>query len=683
MDPHQPQKCKWEGCRSYDVVSGGIYCQNHKRQYDQSRPLQSDKSQAFASSSSNLPQSPPRGSATMRLESRVIENGSLNNLYSSGISPINEKKQLHHVHVARKSTKQPSNLGQTHVSPTPPVQRLSTDTPSANPRPAKRQRVLGVPNLSEVHPRSNSSSFSENGIPPSSKRGMFRQSEERTYKLSALEDFALRPKKKEAANESARSKMYNDRRQSYRGESHPSNSSRQTPTSSKPPQGAGLNGVIRPGSFVIDLTRDDSEPPLPSPESQLSLESCIPNGITVVGHQKPRRPSEGKPDLALNNKHGREGPHQPGGISQAEYRPSTQPVSKKIDTHAPQRCTQNVTPGASTEQTTSKSPKRTSSEDKQTSNVPTPNTSLGPVHLDSPNTSTHPHDLPPIEERQLANGIRRVSLNEKSPAPINLALRSPKLEQMAAKENTEVSDQATPIPPAPVTFQLHATGATTPHQNHETQQPVLNVQSAAVSRTEKDQSPTTTSQGPLSALLGGRKWEKMSPEERRLFWVSQHDPQLFDAQIYSENNRPFRPGDVLFGLPDDMLPPRPTRIATHFDYLDLRPRYSRQRYEEWYQQKQEEISARGGRKRNFGAAVKRAAQRKRAAPIPSQEQKRDSLPQRVRDNPKWLAALDVLEKLEAQAREKKRSRKLSQESTKNKASVVDATLDSDADMESG
>ncbi|KAI0429724.1 hypothetical protein F5Y09DRAFT_342380 [Xylaria sp. FL1042] len=691
MDPHQPQKCKWEGCCSYDVVFGGIYCQDHKRQYLQSRPPQSNKSHAFPSSSSNPPTSLSKNSTAIQSDNRVNENGSLNSFYSSGVSlPTNEKKQLPDKHVARKSTKQPATLGRTHVSPTPSVQRPSTEAPSANSRPVKRQRVSGVPNLSELHPRSNSSSFSDNSIPPSSKRGMFRQSEERTPKLSAVEDFALRPKKKEAATESARPKAYNDQRPSYRGEGLPSGTSRQTPTSSKPPQSIGLNGFARYGSFVIDLTGDDSEPPLPRPKPQLSPKSFIPNGTTVMGHQKPKRPPDGNPHLpheqrnvvALGNKQGREGPNQSGGISPAEHKPSIEQISRNL--HA-QGSPQNIISSAPTVQAPSKLANGTSSElpkNRQRLNEPVLNSGLGAVHMGSSGT-THSYEPPSIEQRQLTNGTHQVSL-EKSSVALNPSLGTSETEKTVIRDSSESSVQATPIPTTPMTPRLRATKAATTRQNHETQPPTPNLQPAALLSTKNDKSPTIISQGPLSALLGGREWEKMSPEERRQFWVSQHDPKIFDAQIYSENNRPFRPGDALFGLADDMLPSRPTRIATHFDYIDPRSRYSHQRSEEWYQKKQKEISARGNRKRNLGEAVKRAVQRKRTAPIPNERQKRDRLPQRVRDNPKWLGALEVLEKLEAQARDKRRNKLSRKNNTKDTAPItIDTMLDCDADMESG
>ncbi|KAI0971914.1 hypothetical protein F4678DRAFT_478918 [Xylaria arbuscula] len=191
---------------------------------------------------------------------------------------------------------------------------------------------------------------------------------------------------------------------------------------------------------------------------------------------------------------------------------------------------------------------------------------------------------------------------------------------------------------------------------------------------------SATRVGPLSALLGGREWVKMTPEERRLFWVSQHNADAFDAAIYSENNRPFRPGDVLFGLPEHMLPPRPTRPATHYNYINPRPRWSQQGHKKGYQAKQNKISGRGVTKQNLGKAVTRAAERKQAELVPSSTRKREGLPRRVRDNPKWLAALDVLDNIEGQARAKRLGkvyREKSSTATKDKAP---ATVDSASDF---
>ncbi|KAJ8125463.1 hypothetical protein O1611_g8177 [Lasiodiplodia mahajangana] len=572
-----------------------------------SRPPQTDSGQVFPAPSSNPSLGPPRDPTTIRLGNRGPENGSLNRPPPSGTpSPIKEKKQLSDKHTARKSVK-PSILGQTYiVSPVSPVRGPSIDTQSTNPRPAKKQRLStsSVPNVSELYSRSNSSSFSENGMPQSSKRGMFRQSEERTYKLSAVDDFALRPKKKEAVNETARPKIYNGQRQLHRGESHFSSSSRQTPPSSKPPQTTGLNGSTRSGPNVIDLTLDDDlEPQLPHLKPQISPKTHAPNGINTTSHQYPRKLSGGNPvpshepriSVALDDKQRRDVPSQPqpGGVPQPQHgrfvAESSNPRTQKP--------LENIVPSAPTVQTTLKPANGTPSETPISKQMPH-STALkkgtGPVHNSFPRSSTHQEDATHAKESQIVNETRHFT-------PINSPQGALQLEQMKTRRIAKSTARAEPIPAIPVTTQLEAPGVAAPRQTNGIHRPVKSVEKAPPPPVSEPQ-PVAVSQGPLSALLGGRVWKNMSPEERRLFWVSQHDPEKFDAQIYSENNRPFRPGDPLFGLPDDALPPRPKRPAVHFDYINPRTHYSRRLSEACYTKKQKEISARGNRKTHFGQA---------------------------------------------------------------------------------
>ncbi|KAI0521875.1 hypothetical protein F5B22DRAFT_507941 [Xylaria bambusicola] len=687
MDPHQLQKCKWTGGCPNNTIIGGPYCHDHRRQYYEIRHPQPDKNDNFCSSSS-IP-SIPKDSAATRLGNRSTENGSLNSPYASRVPPPKlDKKQFQDIkHVARKSVKSSLSSGQPQASPVAAVQMLPSDLPSANPRPLKRQRVSGVPNLSEPRPKSNSS-FSENGIPPLSKRGMLRQSEERTYKLSAIDDFALRPKKKDAVIEPARSNTYNDQRQSSRGDTRPSSSGRQpAPVSNQQPQSNGLNGLAHPGSPVI--IADDSGStlprPKPQPQPQPPPKNFIPNGTPEVGRPIPKPLLDGKTELfrekvnvvTPSNKQGREGPIQPGGVAQVKHGPSAsvEQTSKKIYA---QKAPQSTIPSPSTVQDTSRprqpnglSPK--SSGDKQRVTAPTQNNGLGPVSVNSSNTSIHPQ-LPPTKQHQPVNGVRQASVEEgnsipiKGWTPINLVRKDSKPEQSPITKATKTK-QITPVPevisPVPQETRL-----VSPDQNHNMQSPVPLVPpvqimqstpaTTPVTVTETSEPPSSRGQGPLSALLGDREWKKMSPEERRLFWVSQHDADAFDAQIYSENNRPFRPGDKLFGLPEDELPPRPKRAATHFDYIDPRPSVPVYRFEEWYEKKQDEIKSRGGRKANFGKAVKRLAQQKSEASNLSQKTQA-AVPQRVQDNPKWLAALDILKQIEAQNRAKKRRARLAKQ----------------------
>ncbi|KAI3326798.1 hypothetical protein HD806DRAFT_520523 [Xylariaceae sp. AK1471] len=757
MERHQLQKCKWEGCRSSDVVLGDLYCLEHKRQYHQGRLPQLDKSllhpdkhQAFPGSISHPPPGLPR-TAAATFTNRVTENGSLNNFSSVGSgtsSPTNEKKQLPDKMVARKSTKQPPGLGQPPIaSAASPIRRPAKDTPSISPRQAKKPRLSSVTNGPEFLPRSNSSSFSENGIPHPSKRGMFRQSEERTRKLSAVDDFALRPKKKEAANESSGSKAYDDQRTLHRGESHRSSSSRQTPTLSRTPQATSLNRQVGSGSFVIDLTNDDNpEPPL----------------------SRPKQPQP-----------------RPRKIFQAQQSRPVEQGSRNL--HA-QKLPQNTAPSTSALHPTFKPVNGISREppiSKQNPNIPAPSNGTGSVRTD-PGISTHQHDIPSINERQVANGIRQFPPNKKISVLFNPDRGRLETEPTTSKKPTKAISQVTSAPNAIMTpkpqaseieppRQANGTKPTAqheepaaildaalalqpqrirvelPHQNNGRQPVVQNEKPAStpnatmitqpqamdidsprrtngtqpaaqneksttpnaamitqpqameldsphqISRKQpaarsEEHAPTTPinelrptiviPQGPLSALLGGREWKKMTPEERRLFWVSQHDPVKFDAQIYSENNRPFRPGGALFGVAEYMLPPRPTRPATSFDYIDPRTHYSQQYSEDWYQQKQAEISTRGNWKANRETLKENRRDAPTPKPSPKQKQKLQDLPQHVRDNPKWLAALGVLENLEAQARDRRANKVLRRTAKEKAKATMNAELDTDADVES-
>ncbi|KAI1364867.1 hypothetical protein F5Y08DRAFT_198065 [Xylaria arbuscula] len=724
MDQHEQQKCTWPGGCGFNLVPGGIYCQNHRRQHFDSHRRQPGQKDVFCNPVPNPLPSVSRDPAPTRLGNGPRENGSLISPSPSRISsPKNNKKQLPNAaFTARKTVKQPANLGQTHVHPASPKQGPSSESPSANPRPPKRQRVSGVPNLSGPQPRSNSSSFSENGIPPSSKRGMLRQPEERTYKLSAIDDFALRPKKKDGAIEPARSNASKDQRQPNQNGSRPSSSSQQAPASGQRPQSAGLNGTVRPAShatssasIMIDLTADDSERPLSRAKPQLQPppppKNFIPNGITGVDHQTRNELHEGNHIRNLvtpDNNQAREGLAQPRGIAQVKHGPSVEQASRNLHVHKPP---QSVIPGAPSNthiaqgtrpQINGASPKPPGNQQKP--NATTRNNDMRPVHMDSSDPAKNPLNPPPIKQNQAINGISRPSVEEKTSMPIkgwtpinsvnrsvvipdnnpvikpvtNAVRNGTRTEQSAVKKIVKAAAQTPAIPAATDTLPQEAR-VMAPVENRRKEPPVeplkeppipaitripsippipskQTVQSTpVVTLTEMSQPPqaAATKQGSLTALLGGREWKKMSPEERRRFWVSQHDPVWFDAQIYSENNRPFRPGDPLFGLPEHALPPRPTQPATHFSYIDPRPCATPHRFDSWLKKKKEEIAARGNRKANFGKAIKRAAQRKRAAAAPTEDQRRDTLPQRVRDNPNWLASVDILDQIAAQIREKR------------------------------
>ncbi|KAI1112161.1 hypothetical protein F5Y14DRAFT_279307 [Nemania sp. NC0429] len=646
MDAGELQRCKSEGCLSPAVLLGGGHCEEHRRQNRQGRPSQSDKEPTFSTPQLNPPSGPPRSPTANRRASRTSESCLLNKMPSSGtVSPAKERKQLSEKHTARKSVRQQPNLGQAHThsaSPTSPVRPPSIDTLSPNPRPVKKPRLSGLPSASELKPKTDSSLFSENSIPHPSKRGMFRQSEERTYKLSAVDDFALRPKKKEAADETARSKLYRNQQQLLQ-----SDPIRQT-LPSKPPQIAGLRNNVSSTSCVIDLTGDDNPEPVsprfkprskPRSKPQGSPQTHISGGI-AVDYQKPQKLSDGNPRLPSE----RSGFTPPEDTQGRDWQPQLDRVSEAYNTHFVkqdsnphfQKLSQNTIASSSTVQPiVSKTP-----ISKQVPHLPALKISTEPANQNLSTNSIHPRE-------SHANNVRQISLDAKNAPVTNPASET---EQTAKTKsiNSITAAQADHIPLALMAIQSKAPQTTVPRQTNGTQPPLRTVELTPVSIDECQL--ITTSQSPLSALLGGRVWKKMSPEDRRLFWVSQHDPEEFDAQIYSENNRPFRPGDALFGIAVDIIPGRSKRPATGFDYIDPRKHYSHHESEAWYQQKQEEISARGTRKKNSGKAVKQATSKRDR----DRDRKHNrSLPQRVRDNPKWLQALEVLERLEAQARERR------------------------------
>ncbi|KAI1763838.1 hypothetical protein GGR53DRAFT_345366 [Hypoxylon sp. FL1150] len=158
----------------------------------------------------------------------------------------------------------------------------------------------------------------------------------------------------------------------------------------------------------------------------------------------------------------------------------------------------------------------------------------------------------------------------------------------------------------------------------------------------------------LASMFPNRTWKSLNPEERRQVYIAQHDPKKFDEAIYGKLNEPYRPGSALFGLPEYKQPPRPVRPATHFAHIDPRVYWKRPRSSHV---KQDEIRERGNRKSRFGRAAATAARRK-------QKDEEDGvsmdLPERVKSNPAWLAAVDELDQMahayHAQRRGKARQR---------------------------
>ncbi|KAI1499891.1 hypothetical protein F5X99DRAFT_262178 [Biscogniauxia marginata] len=169
-------------------------------------------------------------------------------------------------------------------------------------------------------------------------------------------------------------------------------------------------------------------------------------------------------------------------------------------------------------------------------------------------------------------------------------------------------------------------------------------------------------------------------EERRQVLVAKHDPEKFDSYIYSELNRPNRPGDPLFYLPEYAQPSRPTRPATSFAYINPRIYWTHAHSKQWHRDKKDEIAARGTRKKNFGKAAERMASHKQQQ-IVNGDVPKIGLPERVRTNLKWLAALDELDEMAAEYHEQKRAVFRRKNKGKENAKADDDAMDVDKDMD--
>lgn len=123
-------------------------------------------------------------------------------------------------------------------------------------------------------------------------------------------------------------------------------------------------------------------------------------------------------------------------------------------------------------------------------------------------------------------------------------------------------------------------------------------------------------------------------EKQRQRLVEDRSEFCLDQYIYRQASSSTPPPGV--GIERRPAPELIPREKGAFVHLDPRTHRTRPHSEEWYRQKEEEIRARGGRKKNFGKAAQRIKeQRLKEDP----EDFEASLPDRVRNNEDWLAAM--------------------------------------------
>lgn len=123
------------------------------------------------------------------------------------------------------------------------------------------------------------------------------------------------------------------------------------------------------------------------------------------------------------------------------------------------------------------------------------------------------------------------------------------------------------------------------------------------------------------------------PLEKQRRRLAEQDISNLDAYVYGQQGSSEPPP----GVERRHEPPEPKQQDNVF-YAHIDPRIHRGRphSSEWYQQKEAEIKARGGRKANFGKAIQRMKeQRLKKGP----ENFEASLPDRVRHNEDWVSAL--------------------------------------------
>lgn len=154
--------------------------------------------------------------------------------------------------------------------------------------------------------------------------------------------------------------------------------------------------------------------------------------------------------------------------------------------------------------------------------------------------------------------------------------------------------------------------------------------------TRSNPSRTKISESEKASPMSYTKLKTVSrtpPLEKQRRHLAEQDISTLDAYVYGQQGSSEPPP----GVERRHEPPEPKQQDNVF-YAHIDPRIHRGRphSSEWYQQKEAEIKARGGRKANLGKAVQRMKeQRLKKAP----EDFEASLPDRVRHNENWVSAL--------------------------------------------
>ncbi|KAK6950658.1 hypothetical protein Daesc_007182 [Daldinia eschscholtzii] len=690
------QRCQFEECEATIFIKGP-YCTTHthtagglkpitltmssstpgQQQPNDHQHFQRATSQPKSNSIGTAPQAEKRGDAiTVKAP-----------LPSAG--PTNEKKQLPAKMVARKTAGATSSnskqevVGARKVEPKPPFYSSPTgDTTSSSQRPLKRLRLSTDVDKGEKEAHHRISSFPESRSYPSPVVAMTNPNDNGHVTVEAS-DFALRPRNGiPSPLETA------PRPRSQEGRSTPKILVKNRPRKQQGSYDKSQSHKVSTHE-IIDLTGDDK--PDHRPSNSIAETSNVNTPKYREGHaggSAKAQVSQGK-DTHKSQRNGVPARKEQNGIRKISSHLTPRPLLRKPHVHiAPRPASTLLSPDS---QVASPATEPKSANDKQAPiqdpkppperhavvvhqndgqnhpnsevTIPTQDTGRGVDHVSpKPPPITSPTPIPvPVSDTVMTNGVNRGQFPSEQVAEyIKKVLQNPTRINIPPPKSPQIG-LGTPLP------RLNSEEASNPTWRSQSREesdlsstqtvgrsqvvearPLAKGHQAAPKTVQPtndlERPPNTRAREPgLASIFQNRRWKHLNPEERRQVWISKHDSDKFDSYIYGKLNEANRPGSALFGLPEYQQPPRPTRPAAHYGHIDPRVHWTHSRSKKWYHEKQNEIYRRGTRKSNFGQVVTRTVKRKR-----DEGDDRIELPDRVKNNPAWLSALDELDAMAEQ-----------------------------------
>ncbi|KAI5925137.1 hypothetical protein F4810DRAFT_90194 [Camillea tinctor] len=698
LGPYPVPKCRLEGCQLGALVDRP-YCLEHQRRESLLKAMEAAEKGPHIKTTpqperDSTVHSPPRQHPSpapedvKRIDSSHQKLGDAITVHSPATAPTspNSKRQLSDKHVARKTAKVSSHQGLPYEQASPTSNRTSAAENSLSTltsRPTKLKPSMGT-NRPDPHVLNPSATGDRCRMPSESVPGY---SEEGHGGLES--GFRLRPENI-SLDESSKAKRHVDQGSVLDRERTYKSPPRNLYAPNNNVRGTRFPGHAGDKSVVIDLTEDD-----------VGAHHCHRHDYPAPAHG---RPTNGH----IIHRHGHfngfnkasshnPAPHRREENTRAEVRTNHRLRSPPLGHFGSKRKLQDFLPSNRLSPGSSISPSNNLAQEGVKGTAP----------------SVQPRPNPESSQRQLEHPI---GLSQ-TPRPTiklgGLSSSEPRLGENFQKNEAYASKRGqSPLPNPPGRPSMNGS-----HTSATWEKPMTppNVQSRVpgnqitiepdISRTPKISgihrehqprphtplNPLTTSNEPIRPPHNGpssslprplsthlqqnkRSWKHLTPEERRQARVAQHDPVLFDSYIYGDLNRPNRPGDPLFYMPDYAQPPRPTRPATHFAYIDPRVHWRRSRSEQWKRNKREEMAARGRRKAegNFGRAALHVARRKAAE---AEAEIKDLQPEKVRNDPQWMAAVREMDEMAAayheQARQKDKDKDKDKDMDKDKGKEKD------------